>query len=179
MSRRIILLLLICSLSDVDAFSAGGEKNHIARRLREGVKNVDDWSLVPSFMIILLLWQPLETASAAPFNEFPILPNPSSSAKVVPNISDTNAFKLLPRERQPPLAGAVKEIKDLQELQDSRLDACVEKGKFWEQCFMYGQSDVKVETADGRYKGRMDKQLISPMGALDPPSDTQNKIPTW
>ena len=177
MFLRVALILIYLS-SDADAFSGGGGKNNkISQRSQDGVKNVDEniqhWCLLaPAF--IFALWQPLETASAAPFNEFPILPNPSSSAKVVPNISDTNAFKMLPRE-----PGAVKEIKDLQELQDSRLDACVEKGKFWEQCFMYGQSDVKVETADGRYKGRMDEQLISPMGALDPPSDHQNKIPTW
>ena len=84
---------------------------------------------------------------------------------------------MLPRQRV--LSGAVKELKDLQDLQDDRLNACHDKGKYWEQCFMYGQSDgVNVGSADEDSRGRMDYQLISPVGSLNLPSNT-NKIPTW
>ena len=128
---------------------------------------------VAAAAFMLACWYPLD-ASAAPFID---MPNPAAS-KVTENsgysLSDTAAFKLLPR--QPVLSGAVKELRDLQDLQDDRLAACADKGQMWEQCFMYGQSDgVEVRGAD---EGRMDYQLISPVGSLNLPQDTK-KIPTW
>ena len=39
---------------------------------------------------------------------------------------------------------------------------------------MFGQNDGDQPVR----RGRMDSQLISPMGSLNPPSDSK-KIPTW
>eukprot|EP00804_Cyclotella_cryptica_P020973 CCRYP_009298-RA/>CCRYP_009298-RA protein AED:0.37 eAED:0.37 QI:0/-1/0/1/-1/1/1/0/165 len=63
----------------------------------------------------------------------------SSSYKLV----DSNAFKLLPRE--PRLTRPDKELRDLKDLQDSRLDVCADRGIFWEQCFMFGQSGGGID----------------------------------
>jgi len=35
---------------------------------------------------------------------------------------------------------ALKDLKDLKTLQDSRLDLCVERGRDWENCFLFGDS---------------------------------------
>lgn len=164
---------LICSTSN--AFIGCGKE-------RRGVSAVKTqqltWQLAPA--IISALCQPLEPASAAPFTETPTLPF-SSTSKVTPNpafiMPETDAFKLLRRE--PRLTGAVKELKDQQDMQDSRLSACEEKGKFWEQCFMYGQSENGVDViVDAKERGRMDPQLISPVSSFNPSSGTA-KIPTW
>ncbi len=37
---------------------------------------------------------------------------------------------------------ARKELNKLKELEDSRLDLCADKGKNWEQCFMFGESNT-------------------------------------
>ena len=39
-----------------------------------------------------------------------------------------------------PKIKARKQVRELQELQDSRLDICADKGENWEQCFMFGES---------------------------------------
>lgn len=87
------------------------------------------------------------------------------------NLSETDAFKSLRRE--PTYSGAMKELKDLQNLEDSRLASCEEKGIFWEQCFMYGQSN-------GERGSRKNERMISPSGSLNP-SNENNKVmaPTW
>lgn len=172
----------LCSMSS--AFSGRGEKTsgelkpiHRYQQGAPGDKRLPlVWQVLPA-ALMLASCQPPEPASAAPFGEYPLLTIPSSS-KVAPNQSynlpDTDAFKMLRRE--PRLSGAVKELKELQELQDNRLEACEDKGIFWEQCFMYGQRDgisVAEETT-----GRMDNQLVSPVGSLEVPAETR-KIPTW
>mmetsp|Transcript_5400 Transcript_5400/g.8022 ORF Transcript_5400/g.8022 Transcript_5400/m.8022 type:complete len:164 (+) Transcript_5400:267-758(+) len=46
----------------------------------------------------------------------------------------------------------LKDIKDLKTLQDSRLDICVERGRDWENCFLFGDSAFdmkKKEVAAG------------------------------
>jgi len=78
----------------------------------------------------------------------------------------------------------MKEIKDLQNLQDDRLDLCVERGVDWEQCFMFGTggtSDTMTEDSSGKVNNSQDYQLISPTGALEPSGgeSRRNKIPTW
>lgn len=165
--------LLICSTSN--AFIGCGEESGGVNAVK---KQQLAWQLAPAIM--LALCQPLEPASAAPFTESPILPF-SSASKVTSypafNMPETDAFKLLRRE--PRLTGAVKELKDQQDMQDSRLGACEEKGKFWEQCFMYGQSEDGVDIiVDAKERGRMDPQLISPVSSFNPSSGTA-KIPTW
>lgn len=44
---------------------------------------------------------------------------------------------------------AMKQLIDKQNLQDERLDQCVEKGQDWEQCFMFGDSS-SMTFADGQ-----------------------------
>ena len=44
---------------------------------------------------------------------------------------------------------AMKQLIDLQNLQDERLDQCVDKGIDWEQCFMFGNSS-SMTFADGQ-----------------------------
>ncbi|KAL7548828.1 hypothetical protein ACHAWF_012080 [Thalassiosira exigua] len=131
---------------------------------------------------LVLLCATADPASAEPFDER--IPSPIPTGSSAPaagsgrGLADTDAFKMLPRK--PAYSGAVKELMDLRDLQDARLDACADKGKFWEQCFMYGQSDgVDVDApGSGGVGGRMDNQLISPVGSLEPPRETR-KIPTW
>lgn len=112
------------------------------------------------------------------------IPSVISSTKVT-KLSQTKEFQMLPRETlqlpptslSSPLKEAIKELKDLQDFQDARLDMCADRGIFWEQCFMFGESDDSKVGNDGVRK-RMDNQLISPMGALNPPSELKS-IPTW
>merc|ERR1712127_233923 len=115
--------------------------------------------------------------SASTLIDSPIILTPTS--KVASNrgyiLPEMDAFRTLRRE--PILSGAVKELRKLQDLQDSRLRACEEKGEFWEQCFMYGQDDDGIDVA-GENRGRMDSQLISPVGSINPASSA-SKIPTW
>jgi hypothetical protein len=61
--------------------------------------------------------------------------NSASSYK----LSDSTAFQMLPRE--PTITKSAKELRDLKELEDRRLDRCADKGMFWEQCFIFGESD--------------------------------------
>ena len=44
-----------------------------------------------------------------------------------------------------------KIILQQQNLQDDRLNQCVEKGKNWEQCFFYG-TDTVSQTRDGKFQ---------------------------
>ena len=168
----VTLLLTLVSANKSNAFSRVKHVSSAISAQKQMWKRVavDTQRHVTIAAFILAIWQPLEPAHAAPFNETPLLP-----AGINYKLSDSDAFKRLPR--QPVLSGAVKELKDLQDLQDSRLNACEDKGKFWEQCFMYGQSDVDVRIP-GEDRGRMDSQLISPMGALNAPANAR-KIPTW
>eukprot|EP00568_Trieres_chinensis_P004692 CAMPEP_0183314814 /NCGR_PEP_ID=MMETSP0160_2-20130417/49726_1 /TAXON_ID=2839 ORGANISM="Odontella Sinensis, Strain Grunow 1884" /NCGR_SAMPLE_ID=MMETSP0160_2 /ASSEMBLY_ACC=CAM_ASM_000250 /LENGTH=216 /DNA_ID=CAMNT_0025480225 /DNA_START=56 /DNA_END=706 /DNA_ORIENTATION=- len=108
------------------------------------------------------------------------LPTDQSPAVVNMRLSETDAFKSLRRER--PVSRAVRELNDLKDLQDSRLDACADRGVFWEQCFMFGQNDEEGTRAkNGRNRNMengLDYQLLSPMGALDP-GPGRGKPPTW
>ncbi len=77
------------------------------------------------------LWQPYYETTSLTFSAYPS----TQRSIVIPNykLSETSAFKVLRRE-------PVSELKDLKDLEDSRLALCEEKGIFWEQCFIYGQS---------------------------------------
>lgn len=179
-----LLLALLLLFATADAFSNFGRTSR--RKIlpsipyRDEIRKVASGVSLAPAMILVITLHPLEPASAAPFNEFPLLPNPTTTKAVSsPNysLSESDAFKMLRRE--PILSGAVKEIHDLQDLQDDRLKQCEDKGIYWEQCFMYGQSDgVEVSGATDEDRGRMDYQLISPVGSLNLPSNTK-KIPTW
>lgn len=179
---QVILVLSFSSASNAFVASSDGTNGVTKKEGPLSVHRCDEgsvadrntpsvWQSVPT--IILALSLPLDPASAAA--ALPITQNQLSSTEIP--LSKSEAFKMLPR--QPQLSGALKEIRDLQELQDSRLAACEEKGQYWEQCFMFGQSEGGVDaTTSGTDRGRMDYQLITPAGALNPPSDVR-KVPTW
>lgn len=97
-------------------------------------------------------------------------------------LSDSAAFKLLPREMQK--STAIKQLQDLKELQDARLDKCADRGIYWEQCFFMGESEGvdaigKVIFGKGESQSGIDSQFISPVGALNPPPEMKKSIPTW
>ncbi len=190
MRRRlsILFLSLLCSGTSI-AFSINGVGNGRPKSMQATTKSeVISYEKLPNHLalafMLVVSCPSAEPASAAPFNDFPLsqfagVPTPSSKANNGLNLSDTDAFKKLPR--QPSYSGAVKELRDLQDLQDSRLAACQDKGIYWEQCFMFGEStdgvDVSIAASE-ETRGRLDYQLISPVGSLNPPSNSK-KIPTW
>jgi hypothetical protein len=97
-------------------------------------------------------------------------------------LSDSAAFQLLPREMQK--STAIKQLQDLKDMQDSRLDKCADRGVYWEQCFFMGESEgldaiEKVIFGKGESQSGIDSQFISPMGALNPPPEMKKSIPTW
>jgi hypothetical protein len=51
-------------------------------------------------------------------------------------------FSIAPAYKDPLKAKALQDINNLKDLQDSRLDICAEKGKDWEQCFLFGESST-------------------------------------
>mmetsp|Transcript_44888 Transcript_44888/g.54364 ORF Transcript_44888/g.54364 Transcript_44888/m.54364 type:complete len:248 (+) Transcript_44888:152-895(+) len=116
-----------------------------------------------------------------------IIPPPETKTTTTTptKLSDTEMFRSLRREL--PVSKAVREIEDLKDLQDARLDACADRGVFWEQCFMFGESGG-VDRKDERRRG-LDNQLLSPVGVLEPGMASggvktrgnggSNKIPTW
>ena len=187
-SRKIpILLHILILLSNLIAESNAFSLDRLNKKYRN--KNLDiernsiktqSWRFAPVFISVatLTLGYPIQSASASmsPFNN-----NASSQVVevVAANLADTDAFKKLPLEKT--YSGAIKEIRDQQDLQDDRLHECATKGKDWEQCFWFGQSNdgEYTITADGSYRGRMDSQLVSPAGILNTPPTESNKIPTW
>jgi len=132
------------------------------------------WLSTMTILSTTLLLQPLSPirVCAIPNDG---LPSAISSTKVT-KLSQTKEFQMLPRETSElppsllssPLKEVVKELKDFQDFQDARLDMCADRGIFWEQCFMFGESNDRELENDGVRK-RMDTQLIFPMGALNPP----------
>lgn len=96
---------------------------------------------------------------------------------------------------------ALQELNKLKDLQDSRLEQCADTGIFWEQCFLYGESEgmevggsdalimSKKAEAGGPVEKMGSKELeeklrLTPNLALDPmalpnTSPQKSKIPTW
>ena len=66
-------------------------------------------------------------------------------------------------------AKARKELSDLKNLQDSRLDLCADKGKNWEQCFMFGESPTVQ-------KGKERAFSIIPKTKGDNASSGENRV---
>ena len=143
-------------------------------------------------------------------------PLPSSAADVSPSdittsilrrqmttkLSESEAFKTLRRE--PPTSRAMRELTELQELQDARLDACADRGTLWEQCFMFGDSasdsssvggvgGTKAKRGATNLQNGLDYQYLSPIGALESGESSsgnndqqlplsgrpKTKVPTW
>ena len=108
-------------------------------------------------------------------------------------LSETEAFQNL--RRDPPTTRALRELSELQELQDARLDACADRGALWEQCFMFGDSasdgggggGTKAKKGSGNLQNGLDYQYLSPIGVLESgdsgsqqqPNRPKTKIPTW
>lgn len=82
-------------------------------------------------------------------------------------LSNTQEFKTLPKE--PILTPSAKELRDLKELQDRRLDECVEKGVFWEQCFIFGENDSS-SNAVGNDRGAGEKDRSAGFEKRKPPT---------
>ena len=105
------------SAFSIDGGSNGGKTYSMEKRVNANNKKISKlqpWLIAPAFILLSSSWYPMEAASAAPFQ------SPEMDAVVINKLlSDTNAFKSLPRERA--YSGAVKEIIDQQDLQDSRL----------------------------------------------------------
>ena len=95
---------------------------------------------------------------------------------------------------QPSKVRGLKELQALKDLQDDRLDQCADRGIFWEQCFMYGESSSESITKYGtkartskfsdinqKIRNGLDYQMISPLGAMEPEnSDIARRMPpTW
>lgn len=83
---------------------------------------------------------------------------------------------------------ALKEFQALKDLQDDRLAKCADRGLFWEQCFMYGETSErrtgifrKSSVIDQKLKDGLDYQLISPMGAIESENTGRKNSmpPTW
>jgi len=151
---------------------------------------------VSGVSLAIALWQPLPSIAASPESQ----QQQHRHEILATKLSDTKEFKNLRREL--PVSRAVKELNDLKDLQDSRLDACADRGEMWEQCFMFGDSESKSSGADrggsnsagGGSRAKkggsnptngLDYQLISPIGAFDPGQASaaaegrQKTIPTW
>ena len=119
-------------------------------------------------------------------------------------LSETEAFQKLRRE--PPTTRSLRELTQLQDLQDARLDACADRGTLWEQCFMFGDSEsnggssgsgggggsggTKAKKGATNLRNGLDYQYLSPVGALESgnnsdqpvsPASTRPKttVPTW
>ena len=91
-------------------------------------------TLIPPLFISL---PPAEAADADFFSRAETQYQSSSNNLVIPQKYDARK------------ATAMKQLIDLQNLQDERLDQCVDKGLDWEQCFMFGNSS-SVTFADGQ-----------------------------
>lgn len=91
----------------------------------------------------------------------------------------SKAFQSLPREDSRQIksllfpAPTKKEIQDLKDMQDKRLDICAERGVYWEQCFIFGDTglDADSNTASSSL-GRI-------LNAKDSDSGANRKPPTW
>ena len=119
-------------------------------------------------------------------------------------LSESEAFQRLRRE--PPRTRAMRELTELQELQDARLDACADRGALWEQCFMFGDSASASDSSSGgggggtkakrgatNLQNGLDYQYLSPIGALENGESSsgnndqqlplsgrpKTKVPTW
>jgi hypothetical protein len=112
------------------------------------------------------------------------------------SLSQSNAFRALRRE--PIMSQARRQLEDLKDLEDSRLDQCADRGVYWEQCFMFGESNTRTPTTSNRStsdtntggngdlrvrESGLDNQLLSPIGAFEPGSTSRpgksSKPPTW
>mmetsp|Transcript_12582 Transcript_12582/g.23593 ORF Transcript_12582/g.23593 Transcript_12582/m.23593 type:complete len:144 (+) Transcript_12582:281-712(+) len=79
-------------------------------------------------------------------------------------------YFLLRQQSQDPIkVKAMRELRELKMLQDSRLDSCVERGKDWEHCFMFGDSKSQ------------DTRQTKPSGASKDSQrfESKQRPPTW
>lgn len=183
MKSILIHCFLTCSLilCNTDAFSARHNRpiNNRGRKSTEELQHPLRVFAIPTLIVSLFLQSGLP--AAAVINEGGCFINDSVEIISLYKLSDSTAFKLLPRETQK--STSVKKLQDLKDLQDSRLAKCADRGVYWEQCFMFGESDSvnsieKVVTGKGQGQSGIDHQLISPIGALHHSSEIKT-IPTW
>lgn len=171
--------LLVCS----DAFSTRQRTNTIIGGCSEQIQHKSNDFLrfltIPTLLITLSIQQ-VQPASAmtSEGSSYDVLQKMSSPYK----LSESAAFQLLPREMRQ--STAIKQLQDLKDMQDDRLDKCADRGVYWEQCFFMGESEGvdtigKVIFGKGEEQSGIDSQFISPVGPLNPPPMSKKSIPTW
>jgi len=142
-------------------------------------KRMADWFKIVHFVSVVgCLSFPFESTALDLHPSIRINNSSSKNTEIVlTTLADTEAFRSLRIEV--PTIRAIRKINALKDLQDSRLEKCVDRGIFWEQCFMFGENDGKKDETNSE----MDYQFISPTGALNPGTSAVNKlktkIPTW
>lgn len=181
--RLFVATLLLFGTLCVDTTTgfAFGSTGKTLRLTLATQKKGDDWAKIVHFVSVMgCLLFPFESI-ALDFNSS-ILLNNASSKNVetgLMKLANTEAFRNLRREL--PTTRAIREINALKDFQDLRLEKCVDRGIFWEQCFMFGESNWQKDGTN--HVNEMDYQFISPTGALNPGTSAVNKlktnIPTW
>lgn len=81
-------------------------------------------------------------------------------------------------QTDPRKAKAMKQVVDLKTFQDSKLDACIDRGKDWEQCFLFGDS-VSPATNNGDNGRRTTNPLQRIEDTTIDINRPRRKPPTW
>jgi len=172
--------LLVCN----DAFSARQRTiNRVgacSEQIQHKTNDLLRFFTLPTLLITLSVQQvqPASAMSSEGPSSYDVLQKITSPYK----LSESSAFQLLPRELQQ--STAIKQLQDLKDMQDDRLDRCADRGVYWEQCFFMGESEGvdtigKVIFGKGEDQSGIDSQFISPVGPLNPPPVKKKSIPTW
>lgn len=128
--------LLVCS----DAFFTRQRTSNIVGTCSEQIQHKTNDFLrfftIPTLLITLSVQQ-VQPASAMTSDgpSYDVLQKISSPYK----LSESAAFQLLPREMRQ--STAIKQLQDLKDMQDDKLDKCADRGVYWEQCFFMGESE--------------------------------------
>ena len=102
----------------------------------------------------------------------PLLQNPADATTSFDDYFSTSSKKY----EDPLKVKARKELNNLKNLQDSRLEICADKGKNWEQCFMFGESPTIQQSEQKIFWHSGDKDINK--NDVTTKSRT-NSPPTW
>lgn len=142
---RILLFALICNMYNHDVCEALSTSNQLHNHRKstllqidspgpEGLEKVKSHILVASYALFLPL----------------LISLPAEAADFFTHAEAQYSTLVIPQKYDDPRKDiAMKQQIDKQNLQDERLDQCVEKGQDWEQCFMFGDSS-SMTFADGQ-----------------------------
>lgn len=142
---RILLFALICNMYNHDVCEALSTSNQLHNHRKstllqidspgpEGLEKVKSHILVASYALFLPL----------------LISLPAEAADFFTHAEAQYSTLVIPQKYDDPRKDiAMKQQIDKQNLQDEKLDQCVEKGQDWEQCFMFGDSS-SMTFADGQ-----------------------------